>query len=177
MLAGKWTYLRALVPEDFPTMYEAEVGSSFRLRGRTPSPTAYGEILWQGVLVQFVVCRKSSKEALGLVTAYGADLGNGHCYVMGFAVGNQPIVGALLMDGFATLITYLFSTWPLRKVYFETDTSIGAFQKVMGGVAHEEARLIGHQYEAGQYIDRVTAAIYREEFLAKWEEYRERWGD
>lgn len=163
---GRWCRLRPLVDDDFPLLYRAEVGSSWRLRGRVPEPQQYLEILNRNILTQMVVTPPDSDEPLGLVAAYGADLQGGHCRLLMVALPGSEAGAVRVMEGVTLLVRHLFANWPIRKIYFDTDQpGVEAMMaRIPGDYLVEEARLVGHTYRDGDYVDQVTYALYREQW-------------
>ena len=177
MKTGRWTRLRNVSPNDYPYLYEAEINARIRGSSRVPAPHIYPEVLWNNVLTQFVVVRNDEAATpVGLVSAYNADSDNGHCYVLGFSIFNEPFRRALLADGIATMFSHLFSNWPFRKIYVQTRGS-ALIPAARLGLMREEARLSDHFYVDGQYDDLVICSLDRDHWEAYERHYFRRFQD
>lgn len=164
--AGRWTYLRPVFRGDYDLFYAVDAspqdGPMFRNRGIAVPPEEYGHSLWAGVLAQFVVCRKTTKDVVGLTTAYGADFRNGHCRVAGLILPKYRGL-AWPMEGFLTFHRWLFEVFPFRKLYGEVpEFNLPQIGRALGRGVVEEGRLKEHEYYRGRYWDLVTVALYRD---------------
>jgi RimJ/RimL family protein N-acetyltransferase len=171
-LCGATTRLRPMRPEDLELLYgmatDGPTGFRWRYRGAVPDRTEFVRDLANGVLVQFMVERRATRQPVGMVSAYGASQRDGWAYLAAVSHPTFRRSGAVV-DGLATLTDYLFAGWPFRKLYLEVlGYNTGQFGSVLHAVAEEEGRLRGHVFHAGRYWDVVTAAIYRE----RWQAYR-----
>jgi len=165
-LMGRWCRLRPLRETDYPYLYDAEVGTSWRLRGRAVDPQQYVEILHRNILTQLIVTPIDGDEPLGLVSAYSPDLQSGHCRLLMVALPGADTNAVRVMEGVTLLIRHLFTNWPFRKIYFETDQpGIEAMvSRVPSDILREEARLKGHTFQNGTHVDSVMYALYREQW-------------
>jgi RimJ/RimL family protein N-acetyltransferase len=102
-----------------------------------------------------------------MVVAYNADQRNGFAYigaVMSSTVGSTGI-GIAAMDLF---ITYLFTTWPFRKLYAELPQyNLPMLGNRIGHLLREEGRLKEHTYYNGRWWDQVIVALYPEEYFTE----------
>ena len=168
-LTGKKVLLLPLTRSDYDFVFQLEalgpLSASYRFRGITPSPERFPELLWNGVLCQFVVVWRKNGQRLGTVMCFGADFRNRHAHI-GAALA--PVVPSpYAQEGFALFIDYLFRHFDLRKLYGDALSSIThRFSSAVGSILHEEARLKEHDYFDGSYRDLVTLAIYRDEWFA-----------
>jgi hypothetical protein len=84
-LSGRRVRLRAVVASDYDFLFmlaaDERTGPHWRYRGLPPRPEEFVRDLWQGVLVQFLVERIDTKERVGLVVAYEANLRDAHCHL------------------------------------------------------------------------------------------------
>lgn len=162
--------LRPLIDSDVGPFYvaslEPSVGHRWRFRGRTPSPEVFGRALFDGVLAQFVVSPVGAGTAVGLVSAYHADVGAGFCYLAFQRAGGSNGSGATrgaMVEGALLFIQYLFDHWPLRKIYLEVpEYNEDLLRGFTGGILLEEGRFADHFFFDGRYWSLVTYALYRD---------------
>lgn len=161
--------LRPVMPQDVPILYvmsqDPRISSTWRFRGRTPSPDMFNLALWDRVHTQFVLCQADAAEPLGLLTCFNADMGGRHAEL---AVMVEPSFWGSreLLDGLLIFLNYLFISFDFRKVYAEilpvTGERLGIAEH---GLAVVEGQLRGHELYRGEWVDLLTFAIYREPFL------------
>lgn len=137
-------------------------GWRWRYRGRVPTPEAFNESLWTGVLTQFVVRRRRSQERLGQVVVYDADHESGFAFLA--AVFSPPLVGSGVAAGAsAAFVRYIFAQWAFRKLYLEVpEFNLPLLASGIGGPLAAEGHLRRHDFSGGRYWDRHILAIYRE---------------
>jgi RimJ/RimL family protein N-acetyltransferase len=170
VLASERLFLRPLAPNDYPALYELEVGRAesvfFRHRGVSVSPDQYSATLWQGALVHYLACDGATGAMLGLHTCYSADMRNGYARIA--TILDPASVGlGWPLESAELFIDYLFQTFPFRKLYGDILEFNGAALAAHAHpLMHEEARLRQHEYHGGQYWDLITLAIYRDEWEA-----------
>jgi RimJ/RimL family protein N-acetyltransferase/acyl carrier protein len=154
------------VAEDIPYLYWLATsegsGWRWRYRGRVPTPDAFNEGLWTGVLTQFVVRRRRSHERVGQVVVYDADHESGFAFLA--AVFNPRLVGSGVPAGVsAAFVRYAFDQWAFRKLYLEVpEFNLPLIASGVGGALREEGRLRRHDFSGGRYWDRHILAIYRD---------------
>jgi RimJ/RimL family protein N-acetyltransferase len=179
-LVGRRVLLRTIRPIDYDRLYELEMGNErsvlYRHRGSSVAPEAYGSTLWTGVVSQFVVAPVDHpQDVLGLVACYSGDFRNGHARLAMVIDPARRELGWPL-EASNLFIDYLFVTFPFRKLYGDV-LEFGHVAQTFGRrVTREEARLRAHEYHAGQYWDRVTYALYREEWFRSQAEQDQRFG-
>ncbi len=171
---GRWITLRPIRHADYDAIRLAELsdqlGVRWRHRGTTPSPEAFAQALWAGVLVQYLVVDNDDHALVGLVTAYNADLQSGTCHV-GFARFDRTDRSPGLIEGVLLVADHLFTHWTFRKLYGETlEFNLADLGGVLSPLLTEEGRLRQHAYAGGRYWDLVHLALYRE----VWEAHRAR---
>ena len=172
--AGRWVTLRPVRHADYDAIRLAELsdelGVRWRHRGATPSPEAFAQALWAGVLVQYLVVDNDDHSLVGIVSAYNADLQSGTCH-MGFARFDPDDRSPGLIEGVLLVADHLFTHWTFRKVYGETlEFNLANLGGVLGPLLVEEGRLRDHAFAGGRYWDLVHLALYRE----VWETHRGR---
>ena len=168
------TRLVALAPHHLPALRQVELEESLAFRwrhhGSHPSPVDFESSLWAGALCHFLVL-DSREDPVGLVSAYDADMANGHCRVAAASFRGKAS-GTRIITGMFLLLDYVFFGWPMRKVYLESLAfNVPQFQSVVGSLMREEGRLEQHSFLGGSYHDLLVLAIYRED----WEPYALRW--
>jgi len=171
---GRWITLRPIRHADYDAIRLAELsdelGVRWRHRGATPSPEAFAQALWAGVLEQYLVVDNDDHGLVGLVTAYNADLQSGTCH-MGFARFDRHDRSPGLVEGVLLVADHLFTHWTFRKLYGETlEFNLTNLGGVLGPLLTEEGRLRQHAYAGGRYWDLVHLALYRD----VWEAHRSR---
>lgn len=167
LLAGRRIALRPVTPDDYQWLYLGEVsgelGSHWRIRGGTPSPEDYVQLVWQGVLAQFLVVRHDEPERpLGLVVAYDAHHSNGYASVAVVRFDREP--GDLsVLEATILFFDYLFTSFAFRKLYLETPAyRVDQFGSAVGDLIIEEGRLVDHSFHDGRYWDEHLLAVHRE---------------
>jgi acyl carrier protein len=140
-----------------------------RLRGRVPSPEHFHQLLWEGVLAQFLVATADGR-VVGLVSAFEADLRNGHAHV-GVVSDPDWRSSGLALDGLVRLVSHLFSQFDLRKVYAEVlERNLARFRSGEGRLFSVEARFKEHEYIDGRREDLFVLAATR----ASWQGVHQR---
>lgn len=169
--------LRPIDPGDYAPLRRLELsltlGPRWRHRGATPSPEAFAQTLWSGVLAQYLVDVGRGGQPLGLVTAYGADLQSGTAWL---AFARFPGTGhpAAFAIGARRFVDHLFATWPLRKLYAEVlAPNLAAFEGVTDRVFVAEGCHRDHAFLDGSYVDQHLYALWREQ----WQAATARWSD
>lgn len=167
---GRHVLLRPVQVEDYAFLQQAEadprLAQQWRLRGQTPSPEHWAQLLWQGVFAQFLVVERTTSLPVGLVMAYGADFQNGYAYV-GATKLDLDHQTPLVMLGLFLFFEHVFWTWPFRKLYFESpEYNLPQFRHALKHLVRAEGRLGQHTYFGGRYWDELILALYRDD----WEE-------
>lgn len=165
-LVGRRAALRPVAPPDYDFLYrlsnDDRVAAFWRHRGRSVSPEQFAAVLWQSVLVQYLVTEAGYGERpLGLVAAYEADLRNGTAHLAmllepGVHGQGWPFEAGVLF------LHHLFAMWPLRKLYAHVLTPIAeTLDAALGRLFVEEGRLRAHEYVAGAWRDLHILAVHR----------------
>lgn len=173
------TALRPLQPSDIEGLYQSamdpETGYRYRFRGKTVSIEEFRHSLYEGVLAQFVVVSVDGQPTpIGLVSAYNADLANGHAYIaMLRARPTRHVSRGAMMEGAARFVQYCFDTWPIRKIYMEVpEYNLTLIDTLMDArIAVEEGRLTDYLFHEGRFYDQVVASISR----PTWQDRMSRW--
>lgn len=169
-LTGKHVYLRPVVVSDYAHLQIAEtaegLGPRWRFRGSTPSPEAWAHTVWNAVLVQYLVIDRNQEVPLGIVVVYGASFQDGYARL---AAGkfDQADRSPKFMLGVGLALRYVFTCWPLRKLYLETpEYNYAQFASGAGKLFDVEARLHEYSYLDGRYWDELILSLSR----AVWEQ-------
>lgn len=168
---GRHVRLRPITQRDYPALYALEVSpdvsARWRFRGATPSPESFARSLYDGVLLSLIIEDAERPEVLGVVTAYKADMINGHVCLAAVVVPESLLPRGIALEGVVLFISHCFNTWPFRKLWIETnECSAAAFlSSTRFGVA-QEARLRDYEFVEGQFRDRLIYSISR----ADWEQ-------
>lgn len=144
------------------------MGVLYRHRGISPQPEQYAASLWADVLNQFLVVDVRDQKPLGLVVCYGINFRHQHAYI-GAAIRPDMWRLGWPMEGLGLFISYLFPVYPFRKLSADSLTfNLEHFASGARFEFHEEARLVDHEFHDGRWYDKVTLAVYREQ----WERRR-----
>lgn len=170
-LTGRYVRLRAIEPEDYRSLRQAETASPLALRwrlgGASVPPELYPDSLWNSVLAGFLYQPPSGPPGAGLITAYSADERHGFCYVAAAQLEDfgSPLRNALCtVEAVTIMIDYLFQGWPFRKIYFEcADYNTDQFDSFLKRCTHE-GTLRDHLYLDGRYWDLGTWAVWRDQW-------------
>ncbi|HVM10560.1 MAG TPA: phosphopantetheine-binding protein [Acidimicrobiales bacterium] len=167
--------LRPVVLDDHPFLYELATSPhiGWRLKSRG-LPLSYDEFVAQlhrDVLAQMMVDDVRSAQRVGIVQAVAGNLIDGHARVTATA-RPERIGSGWALEGLGLFVSYLFATFPLRKLYAEVPSF--AWPTVVSGEGSAfsvEGVLKGHRYANGQWWDVSVVAIDRDGWAA-WGEPR-----
>ena len=168
--SGRWVELVPVLPVHLDFLYrlatDDRVGPRWRFGGMVPGIESFQQGLTSAVLVHFIVQAKSENVLLGHVVAYGADLNSGYTYIGG-VMDDQALGTGIAIEAFEVFTDYLFGTYSIRKIYMDIpEYNLPQFWHGYRDVLKTEGRLLNHTYYDGQYWDRITAAVYRDEYLS-----------
>lgn len=165
-LSAAGVELRAVTPSMYPSLYDAMMQAdslgSWRMSGAAVPYEDFANSLVSGVFAQFAVVQTDSLRVLGLVQGISASFRHGTCGLGVFStregkIGARTVIGALLF------IEYLFSEFPMRKIYAEsTAPAFAGFSSGVGRLFEVEGRLRAHEWHDGEYQDSIIAALTRE---------------
>lgn len=161
-----------MTPGDYDRLYDLATceqnGYRWRFRGTTPSPEAFVHSLWNQVLAQFAVTAHAAPAVpVGLVVANRADFRSQHCYLAAVLEPGAAPTG-WGMEVLGLFISYLFESFNLRKIYFESlSFNLSQFASGIGRFFVEEGRLRGHDFYGGRWWDLHVMAIYREQWIER----------
>lgn len=168
-------HLRPVEPTDYPALRRFELdltlGPRWRHRGATPSPEAFVQALWSGVLALYLVESSHRREPVGLVSAYGHDLQSGFAWLAAarFDLSDHP---APFLLGLRAFVDHLFATWPLRKLYAEVlAPNLVPFASAATTLFDQEGILRDHAFVDGRHVDQHLLSLTR----PRWDEERQRW--
>jgi hypothetical protein len=169
LLRWRGVALHPLRDTDLGWLRQAELGDylafRWRLRGEHVPPSEYAASLWSSTFVNFIVASdRRPNDPAGIISAYELDATSAHCKVAvaAFHASTRPPT----FRGLLMTLDYLFTGWPLNKIYFD----VPAFNvaQLAGGIREhvdEEGVLRHHVYLAGRYHDLHLWALYRH----RWE--------
>ncbi|MDH4146528.1 MAG: GNAT family N-acetyltransferase [Acidimicrobiia bacterium] len=161
--------LRPVHQADYAWLYSIEcdptIGVWWRWGGSTPSPEQFAQALWQNVLLQLVVTSMDDSEVVGVVNAHNADFVSGFAHLGLLATPEYREYG-VLFDGLALIIDFLFSNWPLRKLYAEVaEYSLSSFGNSLSKFALTEAVYREKIYRMGRYWDQHVLVLDRDHWV------------
>lgn len=166
--------IRPVRSEDQAFLYglavDQEIGFRWRFRGMSPNPTNFLENLGTGVLVQFIVEDRKTKEPLGFIYGYNASYRDGWIYIAAASTAQARATGTVLI-GLALLVDFIFKTWHFRRIYFEApEFTFVQFSSASPEFFTEATRLRDHILYDDRYWDLIFGAIERSEWsLEKFE--------
>lgn len=169
-LVGERVELQPLDPEHYPFVRALELHperlATYRHRATTPSPEAFVQRLWNGVLTQFVVVDRDARRPLGIVAAFAADFRNANAQIAFVSAGEGDFVAGVFLDGVELFVDYVFAHFDLRKLYAHTlEPNLRRLSRLVGEVVQCEGVLREHEYLGGRWVDLHVLAVHR----ADWE--------
>jgi hypothetical protein len=172
-LDGRAVVLRPVTQADYEGLRAAELSEAlafrWRLRGHHPSPEQYHISVWSGVLAQFLVVRRNDQVPVGVVTAYQADMVNGHVY-LGVARFRPNDNSLSVVSGAVLFVEYLFKGWPFRKLYMEVpDYNLSQIDGMLGKLIEHEGTLRNHLFLDNIFWDVHILSISREAWTRRRE--------
>ncbi len=164
-LSGHLVSIRPVEVRDYDFLFRLYTDGDhlvrYRLRGLTPSPEAFVRFLWEQIVAQFIVETKDG-QAIGVVSSFEPDFRNRYVYIAACATPEFESTG-LVLEGVALMVSYLFRTFDLRKIYAESlEANFEQFALGEGRFFEIEGRMKEHEYIDGRYQDFVLLAIYRD---------------
>jgi RimJ/RimL family protein N-acetyltransferase len=168
--------LRPLTDQDLPALYEAsfdpEMAPRWRFRGQTVAIDQFVQSLSDGVATQFVVEMQHSKEPIGLVVAYDHNQGGMHCKIAFLRFGRAQGDWGATLEGLFHFITYLFTTFPYRKLFAEVPAyNMELLDGLVGGLLTEEGCLKEYLFYEGRHVDMFQLSMSR----AQWSAFHAAW--
>jgi RimJ/RimL family protein N-acetyltransferase len=166
-LDSRRVVLRPITQRDYDFLYtlsvHPEITFYWRFKGGTPPPEQFPQLLWQGVLCQFLITDRRGRPA-GIITAYNADLQSKYVW-LAIMMTPEATDGLMTHDALVLFLNYLFQGWGFRKVYGESsERNVASFYgaySIERGLVTIEGRLKEHELFAGRYWDYLTLAMYR----------------
>lgn len=167
-VVGALVSLRAIVPSDLDFLFalttDPRLIDRWRFRGAPPNPDDFYQLLWQGVLAQYLVTRTDSGAPVGLVCAYDYHP-SGRAYLA--ALEHPELIrSGLILEGVALFLDYVFRRWDLHTLYIETlDLSFDDFASNRLGLFERVGRLKQHHFYDGRYQDLHVFRLQRSTWL------------
>jgi acyl carrier protein/RimJ/RimL family protein N-acetyltransferase len=159
--------LRPVLEADLDYLYglatSLDTGWRWRLRGTTPSPEEFRRLLWERVLVQYVVTAGGG-DRIGLVQADRLHR-NGYAFLTALFEERAQLHGRA-MQAVAQFVDSVFDTWDLERLFAEVpgfnypllESGAGRFFEVCGVLPE-------HDFARGRYWDLYLLVIDRR----RWE--------
>jgi hypothetical protein len=171
---GRRVGLRPLNDQDLSWAYDetahGRFGETWRFGWRVPRPSDFSSLMQTGsdeTLLAFA--REEPHRRLGLVQLYKYDERDRIGYVASALTESERMRG-WPTEATVLFINYLFSSRPLRKLYFEgTDSALSGYRSLIGRYVGVEVRQVAHHYSNGHLDDVTTMSFNRE----AWSESRE----
>lgn len=152
-----------VTPGDLPFMTELYGSGDAIARGRfralTPSPQALAQLVWEDVLVQFLLRRHGAP--VGHMYAYSVSMRHQHCSV-GLSTIPEEFNRGVVVREFGQFVSYLFAQFPLAKVYaYVLECNDRGFGRSAFGL---EGKLRSHEFVDGEWVDLLIYAATRPEW-------------
>lgn len=175
-LVGRRVALRPVRPPDYDYLFDLSTRPEnlvgWRFRGSPPSPDAFRQTLFQGVLAQFLVTSRKDGRPVGLVSAYDANFRNQLVYL---ALLTDPRFArqGWVMEGGLVFAKYVFDTWSFRKIYLESaEFNYKQFASGAGHLFTVEGCLQDFEFHDGRYWHKYIASLSKEAFLDWFKRHR-----
>jgi acyl carrier protein len=170
-LRSRHVYLKPIDPSDYPLLQMLEtVGDPaprWRHRGVTPSPDQWAQVLWAGVLVQFMVVGIHTNKPIGRVVIYQPNFQDRYAYFAAMRFDTRDR-SPLMVFGISVFLRYVFSYWPFDKLYLEVpEYNLDQFASGLGRFFQIEGRLRRHFRMGGRTWDQLILALYRSDAAAQ----------
>jgi RimJ/RimL family protein N-acetyltransferase len=167
---GRRVALRPILRSDYEYLYrlfvDPETAFRWRLRGATPDTRSFESVLWEQVLVQFLIVAPNSGQPLGLVQCFGADLRSGVAN-LAIVVQKDQTERGIAAEALFLFIDYVFAPWNLRKLYADTPAfNFDRLASANNRYFTVEARLPDRHWYNDRYWDNLILAIHREQWRA-----------
>jgi hypothetical protein len=133
-----------------------------RLAGLSLAPEDFPKFLWDGVLCQYLITRLDTRQPAGLVTAYNADVRNGHVALAAYTDPQYNGKGWPL-EGVLLAIRLLFRNHPFNKIYMEApEYTFSQFGSGSDRLFEQEGVLKDHFFLRNKRWDMHILAVYRD---------------
>lgn len=120
------------------------------------------------MVAQFIVEEQPTGRPRGLVAGFNIDYRNANLELAVVAEDDSDMGAALVMEGASVFVDYIFSAFPIRKVYGHIlEPNFRPFENLPKEVFAVEGRLRRHEYCDGQWVDMVIVAIHKDEWSAR----------
>lgn len=111
--------------------------------------------------LQYIVERVRDDAPLGITYDYTYNSTDGFAFFGGYIATEYQKLGYGAI-GAALFLRYLFSTFPIRKIYTEVAAYNTPSIRLMNGLGfEEEGKFVNHRYMFGEYHDLYRYALYR----------------
>jgi RimJ/RimL family protein N-acetyltransferase len=145
---------------------EPDVAPVWMYRGSTPPLDQFVQNLYAAVLAQFVFRYAEDPVAIGAI--YEPNFAAGHASVR-LVTSPRARRAHTAVDSFVLLAEYGFKTYPLRKLYMQTNSSaIQSFSSALRrGFFEEEARLVDFERNGEEWLDLIYLSVARQVFIER----------
>lgn len=166
--AGRRVALRPVTDQDIGWLYQEAAFGRLGEGGRFGTT----KVLTRSEFVQrleggsdetlLAFAREDPERRLGLVQLYNYDERDGVGY-LAMALTEAEQLRAWPMESILLFVNYLFSSRPLRKLYFQgADSALASYRSLIGRFLTIEAHQVAHQYSAGLLEDVRTLSLTHE---------------
>lgn len=160
--------MRPVDPNDLPEIYRwstsPDVARVWMYRGATPSFDEFVAHLFASVTAQFVFERRDRAIAIGAI--YDANFAAQRASIR-LLVSPANASWMTGFDAFCRLAVHAFATFPLSRLYFQTNTiAVRQFERgIRTGLFVEEARLHNFERFGDEWADLIYLSTGRNLFL------------
>lgn len=158
------------MPEHYPALFQiarsAAVVDRWQAGSQSYGYEAFVQRFWEDVLAQFIFASTDDTLIPGLVRCEQANFRHQTAHIAIYAA--EPVqMTPLPIMALATFIDFVFSTYPLRKLYAEVpEFNFPQFASGEGSFFEVEGRLIEHEVHFGALWDMLILSLSR----GRWEE-------
>jgi hypothetical protein len=169
--------LRPVLPSDYGWLYEAYLrpdAAGRNFNGRTPRPEEFQSILWANTSTMFIVAGKRDGKSHGIVSIVNDHAESGFCTLkaMRFTAG-QPTTFGIVFDGLYLLVEHVFSTTPMRKIYFSVPEWLMPYVAGLDEVIVQEGLLRDFSWQGDRLWNAGQFALWRDSWLG----FQQRWSN
>jgi RimJ/RimL family protein N-acetyltransferase len=166
-----WSF-RSVQPPDYPTLYEwvmdPRVNHRWTTRGILIPYEAFAQKIWEDTLVNLLLVRDSDGQPVSWASVTSVDLHSGYGSGAVVVDPDKPTTAGIGPRTVFLLLRYIFSVYPLRKLYFESpEFAAHDFRTAIGSLMKVEGVLAEHLYYRGEYWDKYILAVTSQTWAEK----------